>query len=1858
MKNKRLIAGVLGALVLIIVGVLVSLNSGLKITLESDFEDNSVIEYTGEAIQFPMAYVEKGIGEIVSYDVSYEVVNLSDNSRMEDKYATFELKCGEYKFICKYEEDASVKKEIHFTVKDTLSPEIEFMNIPNGVFLQDIEEGEAPKLPLYTIDDASMDDGIQLEKTLYFMGEEDADYQEYKYKEINNSYVPEAFGKFKYVLVATDVHGNKTEAVAEWKIKDRTWKPGEIADGYLADYSSEEYTNLIESGDANQYYKIGDDYTDTWHEEFEGAEGVLEIDMGFNTATGRGSNALRLYFARNFTKEDIAGKYLAVRMYVEADNMADHFLMSGNIVALRDDQTTRAFSTQISGFETGKWVTYYIDAETVQNIGVYNNSKYNSSTTFYEGGDEATQIQLCFFRKAGFNNRMKLYVDSISLAEKLPETAVTVKGNKASWEAVKGAVGYKVNVNGEETLVDETKYTLDTKKGYIRVTPLGDGVLTLDGEESVAVYGLDAGNNLASFDDDLYTELFSDKLKFSSDSEHFGYKPKTMSGAYTNPGVTLELGTGEWGICTGTRILFPEAKAKGSNTTLELNMYISNAKYRVMRVYDYDGVFLGEIQLTSENTGKYHNFQVDLSGYDKSMKGVQLIFGPSANMVNVANGVTLKFKNIRYVDTYFDIEVNGQTMKCVGEKFLVPGYTQADLVQFVGVYNFGVAANDTPLSFEGTVRLDGKILKASEFQVVGYPDSDVICFKVAHGGKVLTIDAGSIIYYGGKAVKIGETFNSQWTGEGYAWKTIAEVPNEPAKEYVTINGEQYELVNSVALKPGHTQKDLVQFLNVNDFEVKEDNTPLSFEGTILLNGKALRTSDYSIYGYPNNTTVTLNVVHYGNVLTIMKGSIIYHGNQAVEITETFNAIWDGTNWQAVAEIPAAPEQEYYTTASGKQIPIVKKVILQGAYTQNDLVQFENVNNFEVELDNTPLAFDGTVLLDGVKLENAVFVGYPRSSTICLNALHKDKVLTIMAGSVIYTEDQAIVVAETFNAKWTGEGYGTWEAVAEIPTPPEPEHVTLKDGTQKEVVAKVELTPGYTADNLVQFTNVFDFGVGADDTASAFARMRLIRAAEAEDIPLGFEGTVLIDGVKVENPKVVGYKGLSTICFKDIVHRNKVLTIMEGSVIYYGDKAVVIKETFNAKWTPDTYNTWVAEEEIPKAPEKEYVTVDGEQKEVVGKVELTSGHTAETLVQFTNVYDFGATADDTALGFNGTVLIDGVEVENPKVVGYNGSSTICLKDVAHKNKVLTIKEGSVIYYGDKAVVVTKTFNAKWDGSTWTEVAEIPTPPEKEYVTLGGEQKEVVGNVELTVHHTGESLVQFSNVYDFGVTDNTVLDFYGTVLLNGEEASGYSFLGYGNSTTICLNNLSYNGKAVTIEAGSYVGYGDKVVRITEDFHAIYYGGSWYPVTKEVTLTPGTTTQSSVEFTNVYDFGGTEDKNLTFIGDVTLNGVRVDSPQFVSKAGSDEIVLNVEHQGKILKIAAGSGLTDGNSVIVITEDLYAIWNGTTWVNIVGETTLTAGHTDTTLVQFTNVYDFGVTDNTVLDFYGTVLLNGEETSGYSFLGYGNNTTICLNNLSHNGNVVTVKAGSLVGYGDKAVLVTEDFHAIWSGSGNVWLNVPATVNKVVAKITLTPGYTTTGLVQFNDAYDLGVPADATALSFYGEALLNGEAVSNVQFIGYANNTIVCLNNINHAGQILTIKAGSLIYYGDKAVVVNETFNAIWNGSTWMNVVGENSLTPGYNTDALVQFTGFYDFGVPNSDTELLFQGTVLLNGNPATEGDDFHFVGYPTDTTICFKLTNAATDGTTVTIKAGSLVGYGTKAVLINNDLSATYNGAAWTLN
>ena len=907
MKNSKWVTALRYALALtLLLTVLLGMTAcGEKqqIVLDGEFIDGAVIEYTGQKLQFPVAHVANANGGIVSYSVEYKVVNLADQSELTDEYATFELKTGNYELIYSYKNDPKVKKVVPFTVKDTTSPIIEFLDIPNGLFLQDITADTINKLPLYTISDASTGDGVDLKRVLKFKGETDADFREYAYREINNSYEITEFGTFFYELTATDIYGNQTIQSVTWQVKDRNWQPEQMpAESILADYAYDGYCNLVEGGDANQYYKIGNNYSDEWLSEFQGAKGVLKVDLSFNDAAGYGNNTIRLRLPKTFSQKDLQGKYLAVRMYVEAENIKDTFLFAGNNVAFREeDATTRAFTTGVSGLETGKWQTFYIAADTAEHIGMYPNAAYNPNSTFYEGGDPADAVQLCFHREPGYFNNMLLYVDSISIAQFLPNTEVKISGNEAVWTAVAGAEGYLVNMNGTVSETQETQATLVDEKGYICVTPLGNGVTTLDAQPATAVYGLDVGNSLAKFDDKLYIDLFNDQLSFSTDAEHSGYRATSLSGTLTGEGVQMDIGAGSWGVVSGVRFQFPYGANKGSNTTLLLNMQVSNADFGQIRVYDYAGKQLGVLKLDNSNTGKFHEFEVDISAYTGKLEGIQLIFGPNSSFTSVPGGVSITFQEISLKNTYYPITVDGNWLMCAGTRALNAGYTNKDVVQFTTFYNFGVSRNDTPLNFSGTVLLDGKKLQSSAVTVVGYPNLDTICFKVPHGGKVLTILKDSVIYYDGIAVKVEKTFNAKWNGR--SWQMLSNIPAEPAAEYVTLeDGTQRELVAKVTLTPGFTMDTLVQFPEIYDFGAPADSTPIGFQGTVLLQG--IKVENPAFNAYLNSTTVGLEKInHKGKVVTVMEGSYIYNDTAAVLVKSTFNAVWDGTSWTNVDEIP-------------------------------------------------------------------------------------------------------------------------------------------------------------------------------------------------------------------------------------------------------------------------------------------------------------------------------------------------------------------------------------------------------------------------------------------------------------------------------------------------------------------------------------------------------------------------------------------------------------------------------------------------------------------------------------------------------------------------------------------------------------------------------------------------------------------------------------------------------------------------------------------------------------------------------------------------------------------------------------------
>ncbi len=1509
-------------LLLLLTGVLLALaacGANRQIVIEGDFADGTVLEYTGQTVQFPVAHVENGLGRVLSYDVLYTVVSLSDGTEVSDEYAAFDLPTGAYRLVYTDASSAKVTKSVSFEIRDTTGPTVSFLEVPNGLFLQDITADTVNKLPLYSIEDASTAEGIELTRVLKFRGEGDEDFVQCDFRKINNSYEITAFGVFRYELTATDIYGNETFAAVEWKVKDRDWLPDELpGDGILADYSSEGYCNLIESGDANQYYKIGNDYTDEWLAEFEGAEGVLKLELSFNNSVGWGNNTIRLRLPKTYSQKDLAGKYLAVRIYVEGEHIKSDFLFAGNMVQFwAEDSTTRALNAGITGLETGKWMTFYIDADTAQHIGMYPNSVYNPVSTFYEGGDPSDALQLCFHRDAGYYNNMTLYIDSVSIAEFLPDTELTVSGKQASWTAVKGAVGYLVNINGQEQTVQGTSIDLPGQKGYIRVTPLGNGVTTLNAQTVTGVYGLSAGDKLAAFDDALYVDLFTDILRFSTEAEHSGYKPKSLTGTLTADGVKLDIGTSSWAVVTGVRFQFPNPQSKGSNTTLVMNMLISNNDYGDhVRVYDYNGTFLGTIETSDENVGKFHKYELDISAYEGTLTGIQLIFGPNSGFTVVPGGVSVTFKEMYLENTYYPITVDGQSLTCAGSRKLIAGYTASNLVQFTSFYNFGVPADDTPLSFSGTVLLDGK--QQTAVTVVGYPNTDTICFKLPHEGKVLTILKDSVIYYGGIAVKVEETFNVKW--DGTSWQAVSTVPSAPATQYVTLaDGSVKTVESSIILTPGFTSDGVVQFTDVYNFGLPADDTPLGFEGTVMLDG-ALAASALFV-GYPNNTTIALKAPHQGCLLTILKGSVIYHGDTAVVVAKTFNAKWDGTSWQSVSTVPEVPDTQYVTLADGTTRTLIASVTLTPGFTLDSLVQFSNIYDFGAPADSTPIGFEGTVLLQGRQVESPSFNAYLNSTTIGLEKLnHTGKVVTITEGSLIYNDTDAIRVKTTFNAVWDGT---SWTSVDEIPEPEEPQEGTL------------ELQYRYGTATLIQLNTNLPTSIPCADFLTSDNGCSIDESGNTSQ-HIGWVGMTSVDGTVI-----------LTLNFNAAFSAGQTYTLPAGSVFGFTDGSLYTLDedcalTFDGTaWTAGVVEPTEPETPVePEEPEAAVMTLRyryGSAKLIQLNTDLPATVPCANFLATDN----GCVIDQSSNAYQQVGWIAMEKVGSTIVLTFNFGASFSA------GQTYFLPAGSVFGFTDGSLyVLDKDYTFTYGGSAWTMEATEPTEPEEPA------EPEATA-MTLRYRYGSATLIQLNTdlpttvpCANFLATDNgCVID---------QSSNAYQQVGWiamekvGSTIVLTFNfNASFSaGQTYFLPAGSVFGFTDGSLYVLDKDYTFTYGGSAWtmeateptqsgdPIGSDIWLAYRWGTSSLIQYntnlpstTPIANFLATDNgcsllqsgsQQVGWIGMADADGTVVLTFNFNS-------AFSV---GKRYTLSAGSvfGFTDGSSY-TLPSDISLCWDGSVW-------------------------------------------------------------------------------------------------------------------------------------------------------------------------------------------------------------------------------------------------------------------------------------------------------------------------------------------
>ena len=579
--------------------------AGYKIVLDEPLEFGAEIDYAAE-ISLPGAVVKDKNGEIVSYDIEYRITD-SENKTISSEYSSFALNPGEYTVTYYYSSMLSL--DIKFKVVDRVAPAISFRNVPNDLFVGVDENGF---LPLVDIDDASaVETEVKLEFAT-FGGEK----HEVEYSKMADSFAVTEPGVFTFTVTATDASGNKTTESVTWLAKDPGWTDSALEDGLYSDFGEEAYLNTVKAGEINKYWTVSD-YTQGWLENYEGASGVLKLGLSF-TDTQNTSVAVKL--AKPIKWSDLKGKYILARVYVEGDGLENYFGFAGNQKIQFADELSAATEKK-SPLVTGKWTTYALDCDRAVALRMYsdeNDDKDNPSS-------DIKQIQFCFTRSDKSLARMYLYLDGISVAEKLPAAEnVKVENGVLAWNAVENASGYRVNVNGTETVTDKTQITLTETKGYAFVTALGNEKTYTESDKSFAVFGLEAKDGeYASFDDPLYEYFVGDDVKVGSETA--GYKPTSVSVKYdeTNRKLTATVGKGGWGICTALAMRFPRKVDVSEVKTIALGMTADVAGMcNEIAVYDYDYTKqLGKI-VVEEGVTRYF---IDVSEMDE-LGGLQFVY--------------------------------------------------------------------------------------------------------------------------------------------------------------------------------------------------------------------------------------------------------------------------------------------------------------------------------------------------------------------------------------------------------------------------------------------------------------------------------------------------------------------------------------------------------------------------------------------------------------------------------------------------------------------------------------------------------------------------------------------------------------------------------------------------------------------------------------------------------------------------------------------------------------------------------------------------------------------------------------------------------------------------------------------------------------------------------------------------------------------------------------------------------------------------------------------------------------------------------------------------------------------------------
>ena len=429
-----------------------------------------------------------------------------------------------------------------------------------------------------------------------------------------------------------------------------------------------------------------------------------------------------------------------------------------------------------------------------------------------------------------------------------------------------------------------------------------------------------------------------------------------------------------------------------------------------------------------------------------------------------------------------------------------------------------------------------------------------------------------------------------------------------------------------------------------------------------------------------------------------------------------------------------------------------------------------------------------------------------------------------------------------------------------------------------------------------------------------------------------------------------------------------------------------------------------------------------------------------LVDFT-VSENGCNIDQSANQYQQVGWIGMANADGTIVLTFNFNATFTA------GQTYVLPKGSTWGFTDgSSYTLDGDYTFTFDGSSWSMSVENQDVEEPEEVI----PEELVFSFNTGTANSiklNTNLPASTPIEDFLATDHGC-----EIKQAGDQTFGWAGMSSENDTIVITFNFNSDfaaGQAWSLGEGSIFGFtDDRTYPLDKHYTFVFDGSAW---TMSATETPtklnmqyryGTNKLIQVN-TNIPATTPCSDFLADANGCALIQGGNQSLGWATMQNVSGTIVLtfnfnNEFSSGQTYSLGENSvfGFTDGNTYPLDMNYTFT-FNGTDWsmkamptLNVVADVELTPGHTTERLVQFTNVYDFGLLEQGDLKFDGTVMLDGIAVDTADFKGYPSNTTICLN-INHAGKVLTIMKGSIIYYGTTAVRVSKTFNMKWTGSGD-----------------------------------------------------------------------------------------------------------------------------------------------------------------------------------------------------------------------------------